>query len=156
MSKIILLPGGKETIVDDADYEKVSPYRWHRLGGRRSYYASATIKNKDVLLHRLILDAKPGEQIDHINGNKLDNRRENLRLCSHSQNMANRPKHSNNTSGYKGASWDKVRQKFESQIVCKSKKIYLGYFETAVEAAKAYDEAAKKYFGEFANLNFGE
>ena len=96
----------------------------------------------------------PKIEVDHINQNKLDNRKSNLRLCSHSQNGINKYKQSNNSSGFKGVCFNKRRQKFMAFINKDKKRTYIGYFETAEEAGKAYDKKAKELFGEFACLNF--
>jgi hypothetical protein len=117
-------------------------------------YASAYICSGYQLIHRLVLGLHNGSKIvcDHINMDKLDNRRENLRACSRGKNNQNVRARANNKLGFKG-----VRQKggvFTARISFKNKGIHLGSFKTAVAAAVAYDEAAKKYHGEFANLNF--
>lgn len=90
---------------------------------------------------------------DHINNNGFDNRRKNLRPASHQMNLANRGPQVNNTSGYKGVTWDKSRDKWKAQIKVMQKCVFVGRFDDKVEAAKAYNQAAKKHFGEFAWLN---
>jgi len=94
-----------------------------------------------------------GEYVDHIDRNGLNNRRENLRLCSFSQNLMNQKRYKNNTTGYKGVSFYKALGKFMAYINFQNKRIHLGYFDTALEAYAAYCEAAKKYHGEFARLD---
>lgn len=92
--------------------------------------------------------------IDHKNGNTLDNRRENLRICTYSENNRNRKQiSSNNKSGYKGVSWDKQKNKWRTCLNINKKQKHIGFFNDIIEAAKAYNEAAIKYFGEFAKLN---
>jgi hypothetical protein len=119
-----------------------------------SFYAVATISGKRVYMHRLILGLTGFEQKgDHINLNTLDNRCENLRSCSHQQNCCNRNRPQNNTSGFKGVSRYRGLR-WRAQIKLRGKYIHLGYFDNANHAALAYDEAAKKMFGEFAFLNF--
>src|SRR5690242_17796567 len=103
-------------------------------------------------MHRVIMNASADIHVDRINGDGLDNRRENLRLCTRDENMMNRRKNSNNSSGYKGV--DRNKGKWRAYIQVDKKWIHLGYFSTAEQAAHAYDNAAKKYFGEFANTNF--
>jgi len=105
-------------------------------------------------MHRVILDAPMNMLVDHINGNGLDNRRENLRICTNTENLRNRGKDRDNTSGYKGVVIKKGEKKFRAQIRVNQKTIHLGSFSTPEEAARAYDDAAREYFGEFAWTNF--
>lgn len=98
----------------------------------------------------------PDMHIDHIDGDKLNNRIENLRICTHNQNQHNQGIRSSNKSGYKGVSWMKSAKKWQAQICCNSKVTHLGLYTNKIEAAKAYDEAAKKLHGDFAWLNFPE
>lgn len=104
-------------------------------------------------LHRLIMNAPNGMAVDHINGNIADNRKSNLRICVNSENLRNRGAQRNNTSGYKGVSWCKQSNKWRSSICLNKKRIYLGLFTNKLDAANAYNQAAIKYFGEFAFLN---
>jgi hypothetical protein len=105
-------------------------------------------------MHRVIMNAPSGMLVDHRDGNGLNNQKSNLRICNRKQNQQNRPMNSNNKSGYKGVCWNKRSNKWRSGIRVDNKDIFLGSFFCLVKAAKAYDEAAKKYFGEFAYLNF--
>lgn len=105
------------------------------------------------MLHRFIMNAKQGQEIDHKNNNKLDCTKENLRFCTRTQNLARRGIQKNNTSGFVGVSLDKSHNKFRSYVCFKGKFKALGRFKTAKEAAKARDEFAKKCFGEFAYQN---
>ena len=155
--KKIPLTQGKFTLVDDEDFERASNYKWFRDRATYTSYATRNIgtrpnKSKQRM-HRLIMQAKKGQQIDHINGNGLDNRRCNLRFCTNSQNQMNaRPM--GGSSKYKGVSWNKKGNKWYSAIRFNYKQIHLGVFVSETLAAKAYDSKAKELFGEFAYLNF--
>ena len=104
-------------------------------------------------MHRVILKTPKGMDTDHRNGDGLDNRRCNLRICTKSQNSINRKMQSNNTSGYRGVYWHKRDKKWLAHIKIDGKKINFGYCSTKEQAAEAYNEAAKKHYGEFARLN---
>ena len=138
-------------LVDDMDYELLKNYRWCiSVGG----YAVARDRKagKVIYMHRLILDAQKGQFTDHINGNRIDNRRSNLRLCSPAQNAKNQGIKINNTTGYKGVSFDKKRGKFHAYIKIDYRRKHLGYFDSILDAAEAYRVGASKYHGEFARL----
>ncbi len=161
--KQIELTQGKVALVDDKDFERLSQWKWHTANykTKRLSYARRTCPSVNgarpvVLMHRQILNAPKGSEVDHINHNGLDNRQENLRLCSNSQNHQNTLKSAKNTSGYKGVSKHSKANKWVSQIYVKRQVVYLGYYDSIIDAAIAYDEAAIKYFGEFACTNFGE
>ena len=149
--KIIKLSNGIETAVDDNLYGYLNQWNWYPAGGG---YASSTINGKTVYMHRLIMKAKRGEEVDHINSNKLDNRRVNLRLCSTRENKMNRTiSKKNNTSGFKGVVFCKRDKVWYSRIKVNYKSIHLGSFQTKEEAAKIYNIFARRYFGKFAKLN---
>jgi hypothetical protein len=153
--KLIPLTQDMNAIVDDADYETLSQFKWsvfHSGGANRKYYAqrSPHPKHQTILMHRMLMDYPGGMEIDHINGNGLDNRKCNLRICSKSQNMANRGKTKRNQSGAKGIIWDKANQRWMARIAIQRKTYFLGRFERIEDARSAYARAAQKYFGEFA------
>lgn len=158
MSRTIPLTQGKVAIVDEADYEYLNQWRWYAAKGSSTYYARRGIwendKTRDIRMHCVILNPPPSLEPDHINGDGLDNRRCNLRICTRSQNSMNRRKHPNCSSKYKGVSWYKRDCKWESYIYTDDRqKKHLGYFNDEEEAAAAYNTEARERFGEFAKPN---
>lgn len=150
---------GKTFIIDDEDLDLISQYKWHAYEHRNTYYVSTNVKTNGkwttVGMPTIIMKAKDRKQLDHKNGNGLDNRKENLRYCSSSQNSQNR--HGGfGTSPFKGVHWHKPIGKWCSRIGYEGSRIILGYFASEEDAARAYDSKAKELFGEFANLNFKE
>jgi hypothetical protein len=157
-------------LLDEADYVQFvenDRYKWwiRKVSTRPwvdSAYVMGTDKHakKEVALHRVMLDAPKGMVVDHINRNGLDNRRSNLRLCTHRENMQNRRANSNNLTGYKGVRLTKSGKKYIARhcqkIDGKTVEHYLGTYDTPEEAARAYDAKAIELFGEYANLNFPE
>ena len=155
MTKEILLTHGHVALVDDADFEWLNQWKWHVTP--RGYARRAVPREggqRWVLMHRQILDAPPHLWSDHINGNRLDNRRSNLRLVTPLQNGRNKVVARSNrmASRFKGVA--KRHNKWTAAIYPHGKRIHLGYFFTEEDAAHAYDRAARQYFGEYAGLNF--
>ena len=148
--KKILLSQDKVVFVDDGDFDYLNQWSWN-LGA--DGYVRSKINRKTIYLHRLVLDAKKGWTVDHISRNKLDNRRRNLRLCTRLDNSRNKSLQKNNTSGFKGVSWEKSRRKWSAHIYVNNKNKMLGRFSTATDAAEAYNQAAREAYGAFANLN---
>lgn len=158
--KTIKLTQGQIALVDDEDFDRLNGFRWSVTWNKHTKSFNATRssprvngKRHTIRMHREILNAKLGEEVDHINHDTVDNRRENLRLCSTGQNCVNRRRRVDNTSGFKGVSWDNGHGKWRSRLMVNRKPHYLGRFATALEAAIAYDRAARDEFGEFALTN---
>lgn len=167
--QIIQLNQGYTTIVDDADFEVVKQYKWYVAKNSTTPYAIAEIPctecghKKTTGLHRFLLKPKAKEKIDHIDGNGLNNQRSNLRIATMSQNIANSRLRKDNTSGYKGVTWFsgskhpngawKRKPGWSVRVSLNGKRIQVGYYQDKEDAAKAYNDAAIKYHGEFAKLN---
>jgi hypothetical protein len=153
----IKLTHGKYAIVDVEDYEKLAQDDWHLWeSGSYNQYAIRYEKGESLKMHREIMNAPVGLVVDHKNGDGLDNRKENLRITTQAQNQYNRKKYKGKTtSQYKGVHLKSGRKTYTAKIGVGGKSIFLGSFENEIDAAKAYDEAAKKYHGEYARLNFG-
>lgn len=147
--KKITLNQGKFTIVDDENFEWLNQFRWTFSNGRVIRWENG----KTIYMHRIIMNAPIGTEVDHINQDATDNRKENLRVCSHQQNRFNEKIRKNNSSGFKGVSYRKDYGKWRSYIVFNNKQINLGSYNTKGEAARAYNKAAIKYHGEYAALN---
>ena len=157
--KEIELTQGQAAIVDDEDYEYLSQWKWFAAfdPSTKTYRAVRTDSKikKTILMHRVVMRVSdPSFFVDHKNHNTLDNTKENLRVCSNSENIANSRIAKNNTTGYKGISFKKG--KYEVRIIKNGKYYYLGRFQNLMEAASIYDKKAKELFGEFAKLNFPE
>jgi hypothetical protein len=158
----IYLGEGEWTIVDADTYYHLGNLKWCVRGNRNTFYAVRFVKTgpwrtKLVNLHREIMDAPLGLLVDHRNGNGLDNRRENLRLATHSQNAINRRRDkSKTTSRFVGVTFKKHSNRWAARINHNGKTISLGRFDSELDAARAYDAAALKYHKDFARLNFSE
>ena len=155
--KRIPLTRGKFALVDDADYEWLSKRKWwYRDCGSNYCYAGSQVRKSNVIhylyMHREIMQPLPGMEIDHKNGNGLDNRRCNLRICTRAQNQHNaRPQ--GGSSQYKGVSWNKYAGKWQAYIDVHGERKHLGYFVSERAAARAYNEEAIRHFPEFAQVN---
>ncbi len=152
---LIDVGNGYSAIIDDECFALINFYSWgHVVGSTGIVYAVRKSADKSHM-HNVIMKPRYGLVVDHINGNGLDNRLSNLRICTYRQNMWNRRKTARPTSSiYKGVSWIKSHERWRASIRHYGKSIYLGEFIDEVEAAKAYDAAAEHYFGEYAALNF--
>lgn len=152
MVKEITLTRGAVAIVDDADYDYLSQFKWY-MSSHGYARTCRTVARKEISMHRLVIGAKDGELVDHINHNKLDNRKSNLRICTRSENQMNR-KAIKGASAYKGVFKSLSAEKpWKAVISFGGKRVNLGQYPTEVEAAFAYDLAAKEYHKEFACIN---
>lgn len=158
MTVDIPLTGGLVAIVDAEDAARILGMgAWQAKRSGQTYYARKNIwragRYMTITMHAVILDVP---LVDHVNGNGLDNRRSNLRPANFAENARNRPRRSDNTSGYKGVSWNRRNGKWQAYIGADRRQISLGHHATAEDAARAYDAAARELHGVFARLNFPE
>jgi hypothetical protein len=153
--KFIKLTQGKQAIVDDEDFERLSKNKWYFCFGyaTRAFWLKEKKKQIKILMHREVLNNSDKREVDHINHNKIDNRKQNLRFCSHRQNLINVPISKRNTSGYKGVIWEGRKNKWVVYVRHHGKDKFGGYFIDKKTAAKSYNKLALKYFGEFACIN---
>lgn len=160
--KQIPLNNGYTVLVDDEDYDRVSQYKWYATIKTNTVYAQRNSRHDErpgqprtmILLHRFIMDAQAGVMVDHVDGNGLNCCRSNMRLCGRVENGQNQRLSVRNRSGYKGVSWFSRSGKWLATIGVNGKLRYIGLYERAEDAARAYDAKAKELFGEFAQLNF--
>ena len=146
----IPLTRGKIALVDDVDFEKVSAHKWcYMTAGYAARSVAAGGKRKLVYLHRFILEPSKGKHVDHVDGNKLDNRRSNLRVCTHQENRRNSKHYASNTSGHKGVAFDSYTGNWKAYINIDGVTVHLGRFPTAELAAEHRNSVAAKVFGEF-------
>jgi hypothetical protein len=159
MTKEIKLSNGMVALVDDEDYESLSRWKWCAHKSKGNYYAERGTRNrrlgtqKTIRMNRQIMNAPDGVQVDHKNRNTLDNQKHNLRLCNNSQNQCNKIATKKNKSGYKGVYKRASESGWCASIQVNKKRFFLGLFDNLIDAARAYDQAAKIYHGEFAKLN---
>jgi HNH endonuclease/AP2 domain len=145
---------GKFAIVDNEDYEWLVRFKWHLDKSGYAVHAPAQGVN-EIRMHRILLVPGNGREVDHIDGNRLDNRKANLRVCTRQQNCFNKKK-TWGSSRFKGVSLDKTWDKWTAKIQINKKQIHIGRFKKEIEAARAYDKFALKLFGEYAKINFPE
>lgn len=155
--KEIQLTKGKFAIVDEEDYQRLMEHNWHYSG---EYAARSITRRKNgkrnssnVWMHKVVINSPEGMQVDHINRNKLDNRKSNLRVCTSHQNSINIGIRKDNNSGYKGVFFDSRSGKWVARIRHREKSIWIGTFDCVHQAGRAYNDVAFKFHGEFAYLN---
>tara|TARA_R110000824_G_scaffold217121_2_gene403649 strand:+ start:61 stop:615 length:555 start_codon:yes stop_codon:yes gene_type:complete len=167
--------GQFKVLYDAEDEDKISKHKWCVSKNGSKFYVRAAVPHPSrgmqprgsgggsgesgpgqtcLQLHRLIMNTPKGMHTDHINGDPLDNRKENLRICTGAENQRNKGPQKNNTSGFKGVYWHKGSKKWSAQVAYNKKNIYIGCFKDKEEAARAHDAKAKELHGEFAYLNF--
>jgi hypothetical protein len=151
--KEIELSQGKKTIIDDEDFEELSKYNWYCNAQGYSVRSVAGDRSKKIRMHRVIINCPDSHIVDHINGNRLDNRKSNLRITDSTGNARNTGLSTKNTSGHTGVSFVKRVNKYRAYITIDYKQIHLGYFKTIEDAKNAYETAAKTYHGEFNRSN---
>lgn len=163
--KIIPLSQGKVAQVDDNMFDYLSQWKWYASKDGDTFYAlrheQSNYKRKTFLMHRMILSASHRKWVDHKDRDGLNNQRGNLRFCNSALNQRNSKIRTDNTSGYRGVCWNKEQKRFSAYFYIKrsesdkrQRRVHLGYFTTAIEAARAFDKAVSERFGEFANTNF--
>ena len=153
VKKIKLANNKGVALVDDKDYEKLNKYSWHLNNGYARTAFNINGKFKQKYMHRLIMKEPKGMQIDHINNNRLCNRKFNLRIVTNQQNSINKNGTKNNSSKFKGVYWSKRDKLWISQIKIDGKTHYLGRFNNEIDAARLYNEKAKEIVSEYAYLN---
>ena len=155
--KKINLTKEKYSLISDIDFKKINHYKWYAHWGGNTFYAVRNFrmkngKRKMIMMHRVIMKPPSNKEIDHIDGDGLNNQRNNLRICSHKQNLRNQGIPKNNTSGFKGVVWDKRDRRWRAQIRVNYKNIRLGSFKSKIEAHKEVVKAYKKYHKEFSRI----
>jgi hypothetical protein len=153
----IKLTQNKFSLVDEDDFNDLNKFKWHALFDGYNYYAGRSSeyingKRKTIKMHTVIMNTPKGMEVDHIDGDGLNNTKKNLRICTHSQNSKNQGLRKNNTSGFKGVYQDKIYKKWIAKINIDGKRIHLGRFNTKEESYEKYCQACKKYHKKYFKL----
>lgn len=151
--KKILLTKNKYALVDDSDYKELSKYKWCISNLKYAVRRMPKEASRVIYMHRVIANVREDQQVDHVNRDKLDNRRSNLRAASEAENRRNMPARSDNKSGYKGIHWDNNRKKYVVQICVNGRGYWGGRHKNLTEAISTYNSMATELHGEFAYLN---
>jgi hypothetical protein len=163
MAKLLFLGNDTYTEVDDEDYYWLSQWNWNAVAIKNRLYVKRSKKKAllksgvkyEIFLHRVIMKCTdPGLVVDHIDNNPLNNKKNNLRICTKAQNNRNTSSHKDSSSKYLGVTYDKARKKWNAQLMVNGKRVLTKRYPTEIEAAKAYDAAAIEHVGQYANLNF--
>lgn len=148
----VILTKGQVAIIDIEDADFIGQWNWCAYWCVDRYYAKRGSTGKTVKMHRIIAKAPKNMHVDHIDGDPLNNRKENLRLVSQAENNRNNKMRGCNTSGYKGVCWHKATQKYIARIGVNGKKVHLGVFDDAKVAYRAYCQASEKYHGKYGRV----
>lgn len=140
--------------IDAIDFPLVADFAWHAASRNGGYYAQGWVNGEKIYLHRLLMQPAGKLRVDHINGDPLDNRRQNLRVVTASQNSQNGSKHRDNRTGFRGIEFHRSSGLYMARITVNYERILIGYFNTAEAAALAYDERAREIHGPYARVNF--
>lgn len=153
--RLIPLTMGQVAIVDADDFERLNRFNWFAIWSKytKSFYARRKENRKSLSMHQEIIECPKGQVVDHKNHNTLDNRKENLRPATRSQNNCNRAHQSSNRSGYVGVNWYPKYNKWVARVVQNGRRVLVGYFASIEDAVAARDRAATEYYGEFAFVN---
>jgi hypothetical protein len=155
--KEISLTQGKVALVDDEDFEYLSQWKWFANRKCHIWYAKKWYRNGShkttVSMHVILMNTHGGKEVDHIDGNGLNNQKNNLRICTHQENTRNARLYKNSTSGFKGVTFFRKNNCWRARIQVNGIGYHLGLFKSPIEAAKIYNKMATQYFGEFARLN---
>lgn len=155
--KKIPLTQGQFALVDDEDFEYLNRHKWYALKSGKTYYARRNVvsfgKRISILMHKAIVSAPPGKEVDHEDGNGLNNQKSNLRTCTHKENTRNRFHNNTAESGFKGVYWNPNNKRWFVSVRTIAGLKHIGYFDDKTEAARHYNLASKEHFGKYAKYN---